>query len=458
MSPNNTNAALEYSEGETNILIFEQLAPAPTNLSETGLTQDFLADLIAKHLLEAGAATLAELAGKTMLPGSVIEDILHFMRQDARVEVLGAGVDQIGMRYNLTDRGRAGAMDAMFRSGYVGPAPIPLTEYARIVRKQSVHARGVTREMVDQLYADTVIREDIKSQLGLSMNSGRAVFVYGPAGTGKTYLTSKLATIFSDTVLIPYAIQVGDATLRVFDPVLHKSVSASSQGNLTYADNHDARLAICERPVVVSGGELVAEMLDVQFDKSNREYTAPLQLKANNGIFIIDDMGRQKVAPEVIFNRWIVPLEEKTDYLALGSGRHFSVPFDEVLIFSTNLHPLDLADEAFLRRIGYKIEFPTLIKDEYQAIWNAECDARGVVCDPALVEYVVDVLHASQRKPMLPCHPRDLIGIAVDRTVYANKHRELTQQDIDFAWNTYFVSLKETDAGQSSQAAQETSK
>jgi len=456
MSTNTVNSnAIEFPVDGHDVANFERLAPSPTKLEQTGLSFDMVADLLGKHLLSAGTSTLAELSAKTMLPGSVIEEVLDFMRDDARIEVLGAGVQQIGMRYNLTDRGRASALDATFRSGYVGPAPVPLDRYTEVVREQSVHVRNVNRDMIDDLFAETVIRDEIKSQLGLSMNSGRAVFVYGPAGTGKTYLTSKLAKIFSDTVLIPYAIQVGDATISVYDPILHRRVEGDADGTLMYADNHDARFAICDRPVVVSGGELVGEMLDVQFDPATKEYLAPLQLKANNGVFIIDDMGRQKVAPEVIFNRWIVPLEEKTDYLALGSGRHFSVPFDEVLIFSTNLHPLDLADEAFLRRIGYKIEFPTLEKEEYRSIWQTECEERDVKCDDSLVDYVVDVLHTSNEKPLLPCHPRDLISIAVDRTVYSEKARELTQQDIDFAWDSYFVSLKKPNADHTSRAAQE---
>jgi len=456
MSTNTVNSnAIEFPVDGADVPNFERLAPSPTKVEETGLSFDLLGDLVGKHLLSAGVSTLAELSSKTMLPGSIVEDVLDFMRKDARIEVLGAGVQQIGMRYNLTDRGRASALDAMFRSGYVGPAPVPLERYTEVVRDQSVHVRNVTRDMIDELFADTVVRDEIKSQLGLSMNSGRAVFVYGPAGTGKTYLTSKLAKIFSDTVLIPYAIQVGDATISVYDPILHRCVSEQDDGNLMYADNHDARFAICDRPVVVSGGELVGEMLDVQFDPATKEYLAPLQLRANNGVFIIDDMGRQKVAPEVIFNRWIVPLEEKTDYLALGSGRHFSVPFDEVLIFSTNLHPLDLADEAFLRRIGYKIEFPTLEKEEYRSIWETECEVRDVSCETSLVDYVVDVLHAEHAKPLLPCHPRDLISIAVDRTVYSNQARELTKQDLDFAWNSYFVALQKTKADHTSRAAQE---
>jgi hypothetical protein len=195
--------------------------------------------------------------------------------------------------------------------------------------------------------------------------------------------------------------------------------------------------------VIVAGGELTADMLEVQFDAATREYRSPLQLKANNGMFVIDDMGRQKVPPEAIFNRWIVPMEEKKDYLSLGSGRHFSVPFDVVLLFSTNLHPLDLADEAFLRRIGYKIGFDYLTTDEYRAIWRNECTERGIVYEPESVDYVLTELHARHRVRLLPCHPRDLLGIALDRAEYLGEPRRLTPEHLEWAWRNYFVSYEE---------------
>jgi hypothetical protein len=204
---------------------------------------------------------------------------------------------------------------------------------------------------------------------------------------------------------------------------------------------HDPRYVCCERPVVISGGELTADMLEVQYDAASRQYHAPLQLKANNGMFLIDDMGRQRVAPETVFNRWIVPMEEKKDYLHLGSGRHFSVPFDVILIFSTNMHPLDLADEAFLRRIGYKIKFDYLAPEAYRQIWKAECETLGVIFDQEILDFVLQELHAKKRVGLLPCHPRDLLGIAVDLATYIDQPRILTKQHMRWAWNNYFVAM-----------------
>ncbi|NKB99026.1 MAG: AAA family ATPase [Pseudomonadales bacterium] len=429
-------------EGATADVDHGLIAPRPKTLHDTGLELEYSCDLVCKHLLAGGGITLDQLCTRLMLPGSVIEEVINHLRQDAKVEVLGVALEQTGLRYNLTERGRASALDAHLRSGYLGPAPITLNQYIEIVGQQSVHNRQVSSEMVDRVFEEVVIDSSIKDQLGLAMNSGRAVFVYGPPGSGKTYLTSKLSKVFADTVLIPHAIVVRDTTIAIFDPLMHRAIGAfRRKDDLTLASGHDLRLVHCERPVVVVGGELTDDMLDIQFDTAEKTYTAPLQLKANNGVFIIDDMGRQKVPPEAIFNRWIVPMEEKSDYLSIGAGRHFVVPFDEVLIFSTNLHPLDLADEAFLRRIGYKIKFDNLREDQYREIWRQECRDRRVACHEDAIDFVVNGLHSEHQTPMAACHPRDLINIATDYTVYAGQPREITKEHIQLAWDNYFVRI-----------------
>jgi hypothetical protein len=206
---------------------------------------------------------------------------------------------------------------------------------------------------------------------------------------------------------------------------------------------HDPRFVVCERPVAITGGELTAEMLEISYEPSTRLYEAPLQLKANNGLFIIDDMGRQKVSPAAVFNRWIVPMEEKRDYLTLGSGRHFTVPFDVVLIFSTNIHPLELAEEAFLRRIGYKIEFGALTVEQYEEIWRNACAAYEVEYESHVLDFVINDLHARNQVSLLPCHPRDLLGMAVDHAIYEDNSRNVSIDHLRWAWDNYFVSVDE---------------
>ncbi|HZL94178.1 MAG TPA: hypothetical protein VFB99_11055, partial [Vicinamibacterales bacterium] len=208
---------------------------------------------------------------------------------------------------------------------------------------------------------------------------------------------------------------------------------------------HDPRYVACERPVIITGGELTIDLLDVRYEVSSRQYEAPLQLKANNGMFVIDDLGRQKVAPDALLNRWIVPMSERRDYHSLGSGRHFVAPFDVVLVFSSNMHPLELTDEAFLRRIGHKIYCGYVSRAGYLQIWENACEERGIAFDTELVQFVIDELHERRGVPLLPCHPKDLIGIALDKAAYLGSRNELTPELLAWAWDTYFVSMDNAD-------------
>lgn len=421
-----------------------KLAPRPTKLTDTGLTETFVADLISKHLFDRGTLSLGEISTIVALAGSIIEGVLNFMRTEARVEVRPGQASSAGLAYTLTDRGRATALDAMMRSGYLGPAPVPLKYYAQVARAQTIHKRSVTHDAMCLAFEDVVLGDDMLDRIGPALNSGRAIFLYGPAGTGKTYISQRLCRLFRHPTLIPHSIAIDDTVVQVFDPLIHKQLRLSPTGdNLKLEKGHDPRFVICERPVAVTGGELTAEMLEINYEPSSRLFEAPLQLKANNGLFIIDDMGRQKVSPAAVFNRWIVPMEEKRDYLTLGSGRHFTVPFDVVLIFSTNIHPLELAEEAFLRRIGYKIEFGTLSVEQYEHIWRDACKTYEVEYESHVLNYVINELHSKKQVSLLPCHPRDLLGMAVDHAIYENNSREVSIDHLRWAWDNYFVSVDE---------------
>jgi len=424
------------------------IAPRPKTIADTGLSLSFLGELVEKHLFDAGVLTIAAMARRCALSGTILEEILGFLRKEARIEVRGRTFEEQGLRYALTDRGRASASDALLRSGYVGPCPLPLARYIEVVQAQSVRSQRVTREHVESAFADTILDPDLLDRLGPSLNSGKAIFVYGHAGTGKTYITQRLARLFDDAALIPHAIAVGHTVIQVFDPTLHRPLESLEPGILL-DEGHDPRFVLCRRPVVITGGELGPEMLEVQFDADTRQYRAPLQLKATNGMFILDDLGRQRVAPEVVLNRWIVPMEENRDYLSLTTGQHFSVPFDVILVFSTNLKPLDLADDAFLRRIGYKIHFEPLTAERYAAIWEQVCELRGVDFDPEVAHFAIEQLHRPNDVPLLACHPRDLIGIALDRADYLDSAERLTREQLEWAWQNYFVKLDDTPASSS---------
>lgn len=418
------------------------LAPQPRSVAETGLAENFLADLLCKHLQDAGVLDMPRLVQRLALTGSVLEELLAFLRREGRIEVLGQGGGQ-GLRYGLTERGRASAQDALLRSGYVGPAPFPVERYRELLLAQSVHDCRVGPQNLAEAFSGVVLREGLLDQLGPAMNSGRAIMIYGPAGTGKTYISQRLIRLLGQAIWIPHAIAINEAVVEIFDPLVHQPLASGEPRSLRLDEGIDRRLLRCRRPIIISGGELTMDQLDIRFDPYRRQYQAPLQLKASNGVFIIDDLGRQRMAPVELFNRWIVPMEEKKDFLNLGGGRHCELPFDLVLVFSTNLNPLELADEAFLRRIGYKLHFDYLQPDEYRQIWRQECARLGTPYDPALVEHAIERLHGVEGRPLLPCHPRDLLNMALDRQRYQglDETQPLTPETLTWAWRNYFVSL-----------------
>lgn len=417
-----------------------RLAPRPKSVADTGLRLSQICELLEKHLYEAGILTLPALGSRSAVAGPILEEALAFLRREGRIEVRGPSPDEATLRYALTERGRSSAQDALARSGYTGPAPVPLDSYSTVVREQSVHDRLVTRELMRAAFQDVVLDAEMLDRLGPALNSGKAIFVYGDAGTGKTYITQRLSRLVGDTALVPHAISVGDTVIQVFDPAVHIPVAVPASSTLL-DHGHDPRYVLCRRPLVITGGELISEMLEVQFDPTSRQYRAPLQLKATNGMLIIDDLGRQRVSPQVVLNRWIVPMEESRDYLSLPTGQHFSVLFDLILVFSTNLKPTELADDAFLRRIGYKIQFEALTPEKYHEIWKQVCDEHGVPYDPGVCQSVIDRLHRPSRVPLLPCHPRDLIDMALDHAAYRGDTEELRPDAIEWAWKNYFVEM-----------------
>lgn len=415
------------------------IAPRPKTLAETGLSMTFLSDLLEKHLFEAGVMTLGTMAKRMCLAGPILEDVLNFLRRESRVEIRARTADDHGLRYALTERGRSNAQASSERSGYVGPAPVPLEVYKDIVRTQTVRDRLVKRERMHEAFSDVVLDPVILDRLGPALNSGKALFVYGSAGTGKTYISQRLIRLLDDAALVPHSLIVSDAVIQMFDPAVHVPLQAVEPASLLLDNGYDPRFVLCRRPLVITGGELTADMLEVQFDPATRRHQAPLQLKASNGMFILDDLGRQRVPSHVVLNRWIVPMEEGIDHLKLHTGQHFSVLFDLVLVFSTNLDPEELADDAFLRRIGYKIRFNSLSVNQYHDIWKQVCELHAVDYDPAVCQTVIDQLHTPTGTPLMPCHPRDLIDMALDHAAYQGEADELTTKSLRWAWQNYFL-------------------
>lgn len=413
----------------------------PRRPEDTGLDWSFLVELLAKLLYVRGQLRLPDISAEVRLAPGVLDPLLQFMRSERLCEVVRQGETEGGMVYTLTDLGRDRARDYLARSQYVGPAPVPLQAYVEQVRQQSVFGMGVLRERLREAFHGIVIRQHLLDQFGAAMNSGRAIFIYGPAGSGKTFIAERLVDLLTDHVAVPHAIAVDNEVIQVFDAVVHRPAPhvRQSQGVLDLGALHDGRWVSCHRPVVLAGAELTLDMVDLQFDSKARFYQAPPQVKANNGLFIVDDLGRQLVSPRDLMNRWIVPLDRRVDFLALHTGKKFSIPFDVIVVFSSNLPPSKLADDAFLRRLGYKIHVGALDETEYRDIFTQVCQESGIPFDDAGYRYVLEELHVRHDKPLLACYPRDLLHQVRDIARFNGTAPVLSKELLDWSWNNYFT-------------------
>jgi predicted ATPase with chaperone activity len=420
----------------------EGLPVQPHTIEETGLSMPFLVELHAKVLSLRGESRLVQLAHHLKLPVTLVESVLEFMRVEKLAEVKRRGGTDGDVHYTLTDNGRVRAIEFLQKSQYAGAVPVSLEAYTRQVQRQAIANMRVTLEDVDRAFEGLVIRTHIREQLGAAMNSGRPMFLYGPAGSGKTFLAEQLLRLLNGAVAVPYAICVDNEVIQVYDPLMHHARATEAAGVLQIDRRQatDARWVLCDRPVSISGGELTMEMLNLEFDPTSRFYQAPPHVKANNGLFIIDDLGRQLISPQQLMNRWIVPMDRRRDYQALHNGYKFAIPFDVILVFSTNMIPSQVADEAFLRRLGYKIHVGPLDRAEYRAIFMAVCEEHGMDYSEAAFDYLLHAHHEASGKPMLACYPRDLLGQIRDFAQYRGVKPELTEQSLNWAWSNYFAS------------------
>jgi predicted ATPase with chaperone activity len=425
-------------------------ARAPRSIEETGLSFLFLTELVLKILFQRGQVRLPELAAHIKLSISVITPLVTFLRNEKLCEVTRSGHSgtDADLTYHLTDAGALRATACLNRNAYAGPAPVTLAAYVAQVEAQSVRHLHVVRADVDQAFSDVVASRSVLDQLGAAMNSGRAIFIYGQAGSGKTFLAERLCDLLHGAIAVPYAIMIDAEVVPFYDPVQHQpAAGAAPDGNaaalLELGDRNrtlDARwVRDLQRPTALTGGELTLEMLDLRFDANTRLYQAPPHLKANNGIFIIDDLGRQRCSPLELMNRWIVPMDRGVDYLSLHTGLVFQVPFDVVVVFSSNFLPERLSDGAFLRRLGYKIEVPPQTQAEYELLFRQACTAHGMAFDADAFAYLLTAHHAKDQTPLLACYPRDLIRQVRDLARYENTQPILNQRSLDWAWQNYFA-------------------
>lgn len=416
------------------------LPRAPQTVEETGLSNTFLVELIAKTMFQLGLTRLTELSAQLCLGSAVVEAVCQFMRRETLLEVTRRGQHEADVQFDLTQAGRARAADWLARSSYVGAAPVPLEMYTERVAAQSVANQAVTVEQVRVAFADLIVPERLIDLLGTAVNSGRPMLLHGPAGSGKTYLAQQLHRIVAGAIAIPHAISVHGEVIRVFDAQCHRALAfdVTPRAGLDNRARPDARWVLCERPCIVSGGELTLEMLDLSFDNRAGYYEAPPHFKANNGLFIVDDLGRQVITPRELMNRWVVPMERRHDHLMLRNGAKFTIPFDMVLVFSSNLRPAQLEDAAFLRRLGHKIAIEPLLPNEYAQVFERACQTEGVAHDQHALQRLLRNYHAVWGRPLLACYPRDLMHLIASRARYMGVPAELSPDLLDWAWHAYF--------------------
>lgn len=404
---------------------------APQSIGDTRIPRTLLEELALKTLFLYGQMSLAHLADQMCLSLPVMEEIFKFFRREQLCEVKGmVHGTQVIVASGL---GKQRAVDLLAFSHYTGPAPVSLEEYGQRICSQTIQKALVRPADLKRAFDKLVLEDNLLTRLGTAVVSGTSIFLYGPPGTGKTTLACNIPSIYGDLVLIPHAIEVDRQIIAVYDPGVHHRVEGS------LPDDWDRRWVLCDRPRVIAGGELSGEMLDLQFNANSRFFTAPLQLKANNGVLVLDDFGRQRMRPDELLNRWMTPLDRRMDFLTLPGGKKFEVPFDVLVVFATNLDPRMLADEAFLRRIPSKINVTYATPEQFAEIFQRECAARMLRCDVDLAEYLVGLISSEMKQPLCHSHARDILSQILWSATYLGVEPQLTRSTLQQACHNYFL-------------------
>ncbi len=423
---------------------------APDTLQEAGLSLPFLSDLLLRTIYVRGAMIGLDLARGVCLPFKVMEEALRFLKDEKCLEVTGGElIGRVSYRFNLTELGRKRAQEAMKQCAYIGPAPVPIEDYIEQTYRQSVTGINCSPEPLRAAFAHLVIPEALMNALGPAIISGKSVFIYGPPGNGKTSVARAIGDFMNNAggeIYAPYAFLAESSIITVYDKAIHQAVEGDTNDRLE--DNEatirrllntgtvDPRWVRIRRPVVVTGGELNLDMLDLRYNAQANYYQAPLHIKANGGVFLIDDFGRQLCSPKELLNRWILPLEDRHDFLTVASGKKFEVPFEQLIIFSTNLDPKDLVDDAFLRRIRHKVEIQAPPRDVYERIFSSVVKRLGMNQCPDAVEYLYERYYGRGRSAR-SSDCRDLLEIVQSICRFRRHPVQLTRELMVEASSTF---------------------
>ena len=422
--------------------VFEQnqtlAPPVPETLEDTGIPASIIEQLIFKLLYFRGDMLGRDLSTALGLKFSLIEDLIEGQKRQHLVQVKRSlGMGNSSSVFSLTESGRTLAREFLEYNQYTGPAPVPLHQYNYIVRRQRRPEGWLTPQALQHAYRKMVLTPRILAQIGPAVSSGNSFLIYGQPGNGKTYLAEALANLDESTIYVPYALECQGMIIQLFDPIYHQPVDDQPVSAL-FEPVSDGRWIKCRRPFITSGGELTPEMLDLSYNATSKIYDAPYQLKANNGIYLIDDFGRQKCTPAEVLNRWIVPMERRIDYLSFLTGGKMTAPFEAFLVFSTNLRPDQLGDEAFLRRIQYKMLMRSPGADEFTEIFLQFCASRELPCDTGLVHRFIE-RHYKDGKPFRRCHPRDVLSHALHLIDFEKLPRQLNDELLERAFESCFL-------------------